>query len=73
MDAVAVAGIGDGEGMPSKAVFSEGKGESTGVTAGSGVLSAFISTICSAGAAQPVSSISKAMVKEKMVFMANPF
>ena len=73
MDAVAVAGIADGEGMPSKAVFSEGKGESTGVTAGSGVLSAYIWTICSAGAAQPESSTSKAKTKNKIFFIAYPF
>ena len=73
MDTAAAAGMEEGDGLASKAVLSEGAEESTGVMAGSGVLSACISTICSAGAAQPVSRISKAMVKEKMVFMANPF
>ena len=72
-DAAVFAGIAEGEGTDSAAVPSDNAGVSSGVTAGSGVLSACISTICSAGAAQPESSISKAMVKEKMVFMANPF
>ena len=69
------AGVGmkDGEGPDSAAGTWEGAVVGTGVIAGSGVLSAYIWTICSAGAAQPESSTSKAKTKNKIFFIAYPF
>ena len=72
-DAAVFAGIAEGEGTDSAAVPSDNAGVSSGVTAGSGVLSAYIWTICSAGAAQPERSTSKAKTKNKLFFIAYPF
>lgn len=69
------AGVGmkDGEGPASAARTWEGAVVGTGVTAGSGVLSACIAMICSAGEVHPLNRKSDAAMIRDKYFMVYPF